>query len=75
MSDNPFISGCSTGFYSDFVKEQIKNLKVGESKKADIGIKTKSQFRSMITYSAASIGIKVKTKCSADGSVWVIRVY
>tara|TARA_R110000772_G_scaffold50018_2_gene115114 strand:+ start:300 stop:527 length:228 start_codon:yes stop_codon:yes gene_type:complete len=75
MSDNPFNDGYTKGFYSTFVLEQIKNLKVGESIKADFGTKKKSNFRSMLTYSAASIGIGVKTKSGANNSVWVVRVH
>ena len=71
MSDNPFNDGYTKGFYSTFVLEQIKNLKVGESIKADFGTKKKSNF----TYSAASIGIGVKTKSGANNSVWVVRVH
>ncbi len=75
MSDNPFSEGYTKGFYSTFVLEQIKSLEVGDSIKADFGSKDKSKFRSMLTYSAASIGIGVKTKSGKDGSVWVVRVY
>ena len=75
MSDNPFDTdnGNVRGFYSDFVAGQLKGLSVGESIKADLGGRSKSKFRSMMTYSAASLGIGVKSKSGKNGSVWVIR--
>lgn len=75
MDNNPFSEGYTKGFYSTFVLEQIKDLEVGESIKADFGKKDKEKFRSMLTYSAATIGIGVKTKSGDDGSVWVVRVH
>ena len=74
MSDNPFIKGYTKGFYSDFVLEQIKDLDVGDSIKADFGINNKSKFRSTLSYSAASIGVGVKTRTGSDGSLWIARI-
>ena len=73
MSGNPFLEGKSSAFYSDFVKDQISSLEVGDSIKVDIGSKTKAVFRATLAYLSASLGIKLKTKSGDDGSLWVMR--
>lgn len=74
MNENPFTEGYTSGFYSDFVLEQVKGLGVGDSIKADFGSKNKSQFRSTLSYIAASLGVGLKTKSGSDGSLWIARI-
>lgn len=83
MSENPFDKLDSTNqelaargeFYSTKLKRQFECLEVGQAMKADLFGRTPNYFRSMLTYAAASMGVKFKTKTNSNGDIWVKRVW
>ncbi|AHK11649.1 hypothetical protein S141_3 [Shewanella sp. phage 1/41] len=76
MSENPFEEKiCEGDFYSTKVKEQFKNLEVGQSVKANTMGRSSQKFRSMLTYAAACMGVRFRTKTNSSGDIWVKRVW
>jgi hypothetical protein len=70
---NPFFEFNESGYYTGFVRRQIKEMKVGDSKKVDIGSKDVSSFRMTLRY-ISSGNLKFKTKTDANGDLWVMRI-
>ena len=59
--------------YSDFVKEQIKGVGVGEFRIVDVGEKDYHAFRMNLQKIAKSKGLKFKTRL-IKGELWIGRV-
>jgi len=70
---NPFDSA-SSACYSDFVKNQIKKLSVGEAVMADLGQKDVVSFRASLAYASSQLGRSCKTKTDRNGNLWIKRV-
>lgn len=71
---NPFLSATSHANYSDFIWEQVKDLKVGESIKIDIGEKTIRDTRPTLQYLTRKTSFKFVTKLDVNENLWVKRV-
>ncbi len=60
--------------YSNFVAEQLTTMRVGDSIRANLGNKQKSDFRMCIGFISKKLDMKFKTKSSTDGAMWVKRI-
>ena len=70
---NPF--GVSHyGFLSGAMLEQIKGMKVGETKKLDMHGHTIPSCRTALTYVSGKEGMKIRTKKDVYGELWVKRI-
>lgn len=59
--------------YADFVRQQIKDLEIGQYKQADVGQKDLQTFRMNLSQIGARSGLKYKTKV-IDGDLYIARI-
>ena len=61
--------------YSKFVRDQLIDLTVGGTAKADLGSKGKADlFRGAVFRAGESLGRKFRTKTDTYGNTWVKRI-
>ena len=72
---NPFENSSLIPNYKSFVEDQLKHLGVGESIQLNLGGKRVEDARMNVNKASSNMGVKFKTKLSADKSeLWVLRV-
>ena len=74
---NPFenydIKKSGSKSYRAFVKNQVEEMKVGQSKKMDLKGASYGTFRSSLSSVQKEQGKLFKTKCNENGELWALR--
>ena len=81
---NPFITNYSEGKFGEcvagFVYCQVCDLKIGESKRVDLGGRTLNSFRTSLSKIChrkkwrKTLGSKFETRTDKEKNLWVMRI-